>query len=413
MKCAGVRVGGAPTHPCIGCGLAAFSAAKGQAVLMALTDFTSARGRRRLAWAVPVVVAGGIAAAIALTTAASSGAGATLTPRSAQQLLVAVQRHADTPLSGEVHESLNLGLPSLPGDRSSASLSWQSFLTGSHTVRVWVDGKNKQRVALLGQLSEADVVHNGNQVWTYTSDTDAVSHSIMRGGGGMHADAAHRAKPNAGPDASKYTPAGVAAQLLKAVRPSTKVTVESSPDVAGRPVYALVLSPKDARSTVGSVRIAVDAAKFVPLQVEVLARDNSTVFKTGFSQVSYSKPAASVFNFHKPRGSSGSGNPFTWNGDRHHGDGRGRFGIRPSTADKSGRPVAIGTGWTTVVELSGGSAAQLSGGLLDQLTNPVGSSGLRLLHSSLVNALFTADGRAFVGAVSPAYLERVAAAHPH
>ncbi|MGH8862460.1 MAG: LolA family protein [Jatrophihabitantaceae bacterium] len=377
---------------------------------MTRTDILSGRGRRRLAWALPVVVGGGVAVAVAVTTAASSGASPTLKPRSAQQLLVAVQTHATTALSGEVRESMNLGLPSLPGDRSAASLSWQSFLTGSHTMRVWVDGADKQRVALIGQLSEADVVHNGDQVWTYTSDSNSVSHSILRGHGRQAAE------PKTATAPESYTPAGLTARVLKAIRPSTTVTVDSSQTVAGQPAYTLVLGPNSPASTVSQVRIAIDANRLVPLQVQVLARGSSApVLTTGFRKISYHTPPASVFNFHKPAGSPSSGNPFSSNGryGHHEVDRGGSSYSAPSRGAARLAPKIIGSDWTTVVELDGASAAQLSGGLLDQLTGPVGSSGMRLMHTTLLNAVFTPDGRVFVGAVTPAFLERVVAAHPH
>jgi outer membrane lipoprotein-sorting protein len=373
---------------------------------MALSDLTSGRGRRRVAWAVPLVVAGGVAAAVALSTATTSGAAPNLAPRTAQQLLVAVQEHAATALSGQVHESLDLGLPTLPGDASPASLSWQSLVAASHTMRVWVDGVDKQRIALLGQLSEADVVHNGDQVWTYTSDTNSVSHSITRPAG--------KHGKETKPDSSameRYTPAGAAAAALKAIRPSTHVAVERSQRVAGRDAYTLVLSPKDPNSTVNQIRIAVDAHRFVPLRFEVLARGSSTpVFDTAFTKISYAIPSAKVFDFHRPAGAATSTNPLAPN-RRYE---RGYTGYTPlPSAQGAHRPTMIGSGWTTVAELDAASASGLSGGLLSALTNPVGSTGSRLLHTTLVNALFTPDGRAFVGAVSPAYLERVAAAHPH
>ena len=376
---------------------------------MALSGITSDRARRRLAWVVPVVVVGGVAAGVALTAASPSGASPALKSRSVHQLLTAVAEHAGTPLSGEVHEMMNLGLPSLPDGQSAASLSWRSFLTGSHTIRVWVDGPNKQRVALLGQLSEADVVHNGNEVWTYTSDTNSVTRSIM----GKHAVDSRSADHNgASPD--RYTPAGVTAEVLKFVRPSTRVTVGRSQTVAGQGAYTLLLSPRNANSTVGEVRIAIDANRFVPLKVEIRGRNGGTVLSTGFTTISYASPPASTFNFHRPAGAASSGNPFTANGDRYHGDGgeRGRYSYSPSPIGQAA-PKIIGSGWTTVVELNGASVSQLAGGLVDQLTNPVGASGMRLLHTSLVNAVFTSDGRVFVGAVTPKFLEGVAAAHAH
>ena len=72
-----------------------------------------------------------------------------------------------------------LGLPDLPGSAQSASLSWSTFLTGTHSVRVWVDGPARQRMAVIGELSEADIVHNGRDLWTYTSDSNTASHTML------------------------------------------------------------------------------------------------------------------------------------------------------------------------------------------------------------------------------------------
>ena len=78
------------------------------------------------------------------------------------QLLTAVQESGTQALSGTVTETAHWGLPSLPGGTDSASLDWQGLLTGSHTLRVAAAGPDRQRVAVLGSLSESDVVHNGN-----------------------------------------------------------------------------------------------------------------------------------------------------------------------------------------------------------------------------------------------------------
>ena len=121
--------------------------------------------------------------------------------------------------TGQVDETAALGLPSLPGDSSTATLSWQSFLTGTHSARVWADGPDKQRLALLGQLSEADVIHNGRDVWTYTSDTNTVTHTTLP----AHSTSPSGATttPSSSDPADSYSPAKLAAQLLKAVSPST------------------------------------------------------------------------------------------------------------------------------------------------------------------------------------------------
>ena len=55
------------------------------------------------------------------------------------------------------------------------------------------------------------------------------------------------------------------------IDPTTKVTVDGTASVAGRSAYELVLAPRDTRSLVGDVRIAVDSKTSVPLRVQVHA----------------------------------------------------------------------------------------------------------------------------------------------
>lgn len=361
------------------------------------------RFRRRLAWVLPVLVAGGVVAGVALSTATSSGASPTLPSRSPAQLLVAVQRSAGTALAGQVTERADLGLPSLPADQSSASLSWQSFLTGSHSARVWVDGATKQRVALLGELSEADVVHNGRDVWTYTSDSNAVSHTVLPAASGT------RQVPNA----LDYTPAQAADRLLKAISPSTAVSVDASRTVAGRAAYTLVLRPRDTRSTVREVTIAIDATTFVPLQVQVYGTGSTPAFQTGFTRISYARPSSSIFTFRPPAGATVSRDPFgAGPGQERHRAVRAPVGMAPPM-HPSAAPKVIGSGWTSVLELNAaGRSIAIPGGLGGKLTSTIGASGDRLLHTALINAVFTPDGRVFVGAVRPTLLEHIAATTP-
>ena len=371
----------------------------------------SDRARRRAAWIVPAVVAVGAAAGITLTGGSASGAAPDLPRRSAAQLLTAVQQSDATALVGVVSETADLGIPALPGDTSSASLSWQTFISGTHSARVWIDGPARQRVALLGELSEADVVHNGKNLWTYTSETNTVTHTVLN----PPDRSGTRDTSGTAPDARDSTPAAVTAKLLKAIDPSTAVSIDTSRMVAGRPAYTLVLTPKDTRSTVSKVTIAIDAAKSVPLQVQVFGSGSSPAFQTGFSSVSFRTPAASRFAFRTPAGATVSNNPFTDNGHRH-GD-RGGQGwqasspLTPPSATSGSTPAGpkvIGKGWTSVVEIPSGGAANLAGSLPHDATTPIGSSGAQLFHTALVNVIFLPDGRTFVGAVQPALLEHIA-----
>ena len=136
---------------------------------------TTSTRTRTLRWAVPGAAA--IAVAVAASGVLSAGASAPLPPKTAAQLLVALQNAHVDGLSGTVVENARLGLPDIPslGGQSSAT-SLMSLLTGSHTLRVWTGGEDKSRVALLGSLGESDVVRNGRDVWTWSSDTNTATH---------------------------------------------------------------------------------------------------------------------------------------------------------------------------------------------------------------------------------------------
>nr|MDP9102370.1 hypothetical protein [Actinomycetota bacterium] len=326
-------------------------------------------------------------------------------------------------LSGTVVETLRLGLPSLPGADRGASLNWQSLVTGTHTAQVWLDGPRKQRLALLGQLAESDVIHNGADLWTYSSADGAVTHSTSAPTATKPSGVAD-AVPH-GKDVASYTPLGAAQAALKAIDPTTVVTVDRTARVAGQPAYTLVLTPRDSRSTVHRVLIAIDAAHNLPLRVQVFGAGKDAVFEIGFATLSYKKPAARVFSFTAPRGSTVSGSPLDAlagksNGDRPSAAPPGA----PSAPPKSktaGAPKVIGTGWTSILELPAGSSP-LAGGPTGPMSGKGGAAGdlfsrltttlpdgAKLLHTALVNAVVTPDGRVFVGAVDPAMLEQVAA----
>ena len=54
--------------------------------------------------------------------------------------------------------------------------------------------------------------------------------------------------------------------------------------VAGEPAYQLVLAPKDHRSLVGKIVIAVDGKYGVPLRVQVFAKGaTSPAFQVGYT----------------------------------------------------------------------------------------------------------------------------------
>ncbi|MCU1590141.1 MAG: hypothetical protein JWP11_1397 [Frankiales bacterium] len=358
--------------------------------------------RRRLAWSVPAAVIAAVVTAGLLPGMASGNGHPPLDPRSAAELLVAVQGSTVEHLSGTVVETARLGLPDLPGSDRSASLNWQSLITGSHTANVWVDGPDRQRIAVLGQLAESDIVHNGKDLWTYSSRDNAVTHAVVP------ADTA--SKPNPVPtDAADLTPQAAADKALKAIDPSTIVAVDETAEVAGRSAYTISLTPRDARSTVRRVLIAVDSEYYVPLRVQVFGSGVDAAFETAFTDIDFTRPHSSLFSFSPPDNAVVTekdlgGHPST--------DAPDATATQPAQP----KPSVIGNGWTSILTMSQPPAAATApgthdgrptGSLLDQLTSTL-PNGDRLLKTSLINALITTDGHVFVGAVTPELLQKAA-----
>ena len=400
-------------------------------------------------WAVPGAVVA-VALGAAAFTAVSADATSTLPPRSAAELLVDVQTASVTALSGTVVQNADLGLPDLSA-LGGGSSEFSSLISGSHTLRLWYGGEDQQRLALLGTLGESDIVRNGSDVWTWSSDDNSATHYQLpaRPEGTGPTDA-----PLTDPSTLALTPQQAADQALAAVDPSTAVTVDGTASVAGRDAYELVLTPRGdaatgATSLVGQIRIAVDAEQHLPLRVQVWAKDApAPAFEVGFTQVSFDAPPAEQFQFSPPPGATVEESTL---GQGGLADTPGAGLVDPTTVgDPVGpSPTVIGTGWTSVVvatlpaesgpaesgpaesgpaepglapsetapsETPGGPPAGRAGGSMD-LQSLVGSlpavsgdwgSG-HLLQSALFSVLITDDGRVLAGAVAPEALYSAAA----
>jgi outer membrane lipoprotein-sorting protein len=341
-----------------------------------------------------------------------------LPARTAAQLLADVQNTTVQALSGTISTTARLGIPEVPSAGLGAAGGWTTLLAGTHTIRVWADGPDRQRLALLGTLSETDVVHNGNDVWVYAS----YPHTATRYTLPSQTDAKHAsAKAEAVAPEQQLTPQQQATKALAAIDPTTSVTVDRTARVAGRPAYQLVLTPRTPATLIQQVRIAIDAAKSVPLRVQIYARGHTApAFETAFTSVSFAKPAASAFRFTPPRGAKvDQQSPFGAPSSANTGE---KSAESTRSADKAtaaaNQPRTIGTGWTSILVLPAGTLSldrttthdkRGSSNMLNELLKPVAAG--RVLEARLVSVLVTPDGRVFIGAVPAAALENAAAAH--
>ncbi|CAN5301523.1 outer membrane lipoprotein carrier protein LolA [soil metagenome] len=335
--------------------------------------------------AVPVLIA---SAAVAVPL--SANAAVNLPTKTPAQVLALAAGEKVTALSGTISQTSSLGLPQLPTTGADASAgSALELLTGSHTARVFIDGSTKQRVQVLDNMAERDLVRSGSDVWLYDSKKKTAVHSTLT------APAAKSATQDL-----VVTPDQLAAKLLASVDSSTAVSIGSDLRVAGRTAYDLVLTPKASDTLVGSVSIAVDSETGLPLSVEVFARSQKTpAFSVGFSKIDLGAPAASLFAFTPPAGAKVT--------EKAPKAETARPGMPTSDDAKS---TVTGTGWDSIVAVPAGkgTASATSSPLFGKMTTAV--AGGHVFHTSLVNVLLTDDGRVFAGSVPVAKLQAAAAA---
>ncbi|WP_367139513.1 MULTISPECIES: LolA family protein [Streptomyces] len=389
-------------------------------------------GRRRaVRYAVPVAVAGVAAASIGIGTALASSGDPDLPKISAQDLIAKMAKSDAQQLSGTVKVTTDLGLPSLPsglslgdaqgggkaghgsaGKDAGADTSPQAKLTelasGTHTLRVAADGPDKQRLSIVERAAEYSLIRNGDQVWAYDSKSNTVHHSTAP-------KDAHGGK-EAPQELRGASPQELAKKTLAAVDDSTSVTVDGTAKVAGRDAYQLVIKPKAAETTVGAVRIAVDAKNGVPLKFTLSPKGGGkAVVDAAFTKVGFGKPAADTFDFKPPKGAKVTEDKADGKDAKGGKGAEGGHGRDAGAPDLSGMNV-LGKSWTSIAELKapggvgagagagakGSKDAGPAGALLDSLGSKVsGSFGSGHVFSTrLVNALVTDDGKVYVGAVT-------------
>ncbi|TMR92210.1 LolA family protein [Nonomuraea basaltis] len=361
-------------------------------------------------WGVPIAAAAVIGAAIGAgpVIAAVSGDPA-LPERSAEQLLadaVAATSKSQgiAPMSGTVQQTASLGLPALP--QTGGETSPLSLLSGSHEVKVWYGGDNKMRVAMPTQLNETNLVVNGDQAWYWDSATNTATKMTIKAGTEQQ-----HATPM--PQPTDVTPQQAAERALAGVGEHTTVRVINTAEVAGRPVYQLVLSPKAEGSLVQEVRIALDGETYVPLQVQVYAKGSAEpAFQVGFTQVTFTPPAAENFTFTPPAGAKVEEATLGEQGTGQHAEERADH-----ATDVASQVKSVGEGWASVAvvpfslsdltaeaekESGGADGKALLDNVLKSATPVSGTWGSgKLIKTKLVTALLTDDGRLLVGAVTP------------
>jgi hypothetical protein len=253
---------------------------------------------------------------IGVAAVASANAAPSLPPRTAEQLLTAVAQGPKTPLgplTATVQETANLGLPALPAVTQQAG-GPPGLTAGAKSISIWYRDPQHVRVAEPVQAGETDLRLNGRTLWAWNSKTQTATEYVLpahfpgvpaNNGNGLDPLRRHYAFLEPAGNPIPDTPQAAAAQLLKAVGPTTVVSVQRNVYVAGRAAYQLSLVPRSSQSLVGSVLIAIDATRHIPLRVQVYARASSTLaYSIGYTALTFGTPAASNFSFTPPPGST-------------------------------------------------------------------------------------------------------------
>lgn len=429
--------------------MAPYEEAKSGNRIEAETEAEDVPSRRRKAarYAAPAVVIGLTAATIGLVPAFAGSGDPDLPKISAQELIEKIAASDVQQLSGTVKISTDLGLPDLgglesgllsgglgggsggSGSAADPSAKLLELASGTHTVRVAVDGPDKQKVSLLEKAAEYSVIHNGDEVWAYDSSSNEAYHATAPAseGGKDKADGEDQALPDDVP----ATPKEFAEEALKAADDTTSVTVDGTAQVAGRDAYKLVIKPKASGSTVGAISIAVDSKTGTPLKFTLTpASGGAAVVDAGFVDVDFAKPAASTFDFTPPKGTKvteeGSGTAEEdFGGDsgkKFEEDLKGLEDHEGAVDGLEGDGVkVIGEGWNSIAAFDSGAESGLPsagdspdagafGGFLDSFGDKVSGdfgSGT-VFKTRLINALMTDDGKLYVGAVTKDALVKAA-----
>lgn len=327
--------------------------------------------------------------------ATTAQAAPALPAKTAEQLLVDVQSPTTDTWSGTVRSSAELGLPELPQMGEGGSDELTGLMAGDNTLRVWVDGSDRSRLALVGDNQETTLVRNGTEAWAWSSADRTATHAVMP---------AHEVTDKPRPEGRPATPQEAAEQVLAALDPTTEVSTSGTARVAGRPAYELVLTPAATEDTlVREVRLAIDAETHLVLDVRVLGTgSDEPALQVGFSKIDYATPDADLFTFTPPAGATVE----EFAAPLHEGSA-------PAQKTEGTPPTVVGEGWDAVVVTTMGTLptemptaddpeAGQAMALLESLPQVSGDWGSgRLLTGTVFSAVLTDDGRVASGAVPP------------
>ena len=328
-----------------------------------MTGRNGRAGRSPAATVAAGIAVAGVVGLGLLTLQGGAGAQPALPPVSPEDLVASVLKAEPGPFEGSVQLDNELGLPALPNLPQAAN--------GTSTAQVWSGGDHKGRVQIPSPTGERTLVSDGTTFWAWNSDDRTVTTGTRR------------------PDQGSPTmadPTKAATDALAALQPTSTISVDGTDEVAGRPVYDLVLAPKPTeRTLLREVRIAVDAQERMPLRLTVLAQGSTTpALQIGFTDLTFGPQDPGRFTFTPPAGATVKDAP-----------------SRDAQQQQRDKPTVVGDGWDRVivekVPQNNPDRAKQIAGLGTPTSGPWGNG--RLVKTAVGTAIITDDGRVAAGAV--------------
>jgi hypothetical protein len=213
----------------------------------------SARGLLLVGVGAALLVVGGTTIALAASGGPGRAPASKPLPRAIHQGLV-----ASKPAGVTARIQFTNGL--LPSGALLGQAGATSALMSGASGRLWARPDGRGRLELQSSAGDVQVVWKRGQATVF----DASSNTVYRlrlptGRGGMQAK---HAPPSV---------AGIGAALAELTK-HVNVSSAQPSNVAGRPAFTVQLTPKEAGGLIGSVRVAWDVSRGVPLRAAIYAR---------------------------------------------------------------------------------------------------------------------------------------------
>ena len=237
-------------------------------------------------------VIAGIVAAIAATAAIAVAASGSGPAPKAQPLAAAIHQA----LGAKTVHGVTADITFTNHLIDASALQGSDPILSGATGRLWLSDRHELRLELQSANGDAEVLVAKGRFWI----SDPASHTVYEGTvpKGLMGSRSSSDKTHGIPSVAEIS------KTLAKVMQHVNLSGASPGNQAGQPAYTVTVSPKHDGGLLGSLQLAWDAARGVPLRFAIYARGNpSPVIELRADDISYGAVPASDFNIAPPAGS--------------------------------------------------------------------------------------------------------------